>query len=102
MPKTEARKRVRKERLREVLEVLLDELEEASRAFQSAWKRAKENPEDEEAWGELQVWVSVLGVKAKSLEELLEEEAFLTSSANPQAPSGRVPGPGGACRKAPP
>ncbi|AAS82210.1 hypothetical protein TthAA37_03010 [Thermus thermophilus] len=79
MPKTEARKRVRKERLREVLEVLLDELEEASRAFQSAWKRAKENPEDEEAWGELQVWVSVLGVKAKSLEELLEEEAFLTS-----------------------
>ena len=79
MPKTEARKRVRKERLREVLEVLLDELEEASRAFQSAWKRAKENPEDEEAWGELQVWVSVLGVKAKSLEELLEEEAFITS-----------------------
>ena len=79
MPKTEARKRVRKERLREVLEVLLDELEEASRAFQSAWKRAKENPEDGEAWGELQVWVSVLGVKAKSLEELLEEEAFLTS-----------------------
>ena len=79
MPKTEARKRVRKERVREVLEVLLDELEEASRAFQSAWKRAKENPEDEEAWGELQVWVSVLGVKAKSLEELLEEEAFLTS-----------------------
>ena len=79
MPKTEARKRVRKERLREVLEVLLDELEEASRAFQSAWKRAKENPEDEEAWGELQVWVSVLGVKAKSLEELLEEAAFLTS-----------------------
>ena len=79
MPKTEARKRVRKERLREVLEVLLDELEEASRAFQSAWKRAKENPEDEEAWGELQVWVSVLGVKAKALEELLEEEAFLTS-----------------------
>ena len=79
MPKTEARKRVRKERLREVLEVLLDELEEASRAFQSAWKRAKENPEDEEAWWELQVWVSVLGVKAKSLEELLEEEAFLTS-----------------------
>ena len=79
MPKTEARKRVRKERLREVLEVLLDELEEASRAFHSAWKRAKENPEDEEAWGELQVWVSVLGVKAKSLEELLEEEAFLTS-----------------------
>ena len=79
MPKTGARKRVRKERLREVLEVLLDELEEASRAFQSAWKRAKENPEDEEAWGELQVWVSVLGVKAKSLEELLEEEAFLTS-----------------------
>ena len=79
MPKTEARKRVRKERLREVLEVLLDELEAASRAFQSAWKRAKENPEDEEAWGELQVWVSVLGVKAKSLEELLEEEAFLTS-----------------------
>ena len=79
MPKTEARKRVRKERLREVLEVLLDELEEASRAFQSAWKRAKENPEDEEAWGELQVWVSVLGVKAKSLEQLLEEEAFLTS-----------------------
>ena len=79
MPKTEARKRVRKERLREVLEVLLDELEEASGAFQSAWKRAKENPEDEEAWGELQVWVSVLGVKAKSLEELLEEEAFLTS-----------------------
>ena len=79
MPKTEARKRVRKERLREVLEALLDELEEASRAFQSAWKRAKENPEDEEAWGELQVWVSVLGVKAKSLEELLEEEAFLTS-----------------------
>ena len=79
MPKTEARKRVRKERLREVLEVLLDELEEASRAFQSAWKRAKENPEEEEAWGELQVWVSVLGVKAKSLEELLEEEAFLTS-----------------------
>ena len=79
MPKTEARKRVRKERLREVLEVLLDELEEASRAFQSAWKRAKENPEDEEAWGELQVWVSVLGVKAKSLEELLDEEAFLTS-----------------------
>jgi len=79
MPKTEARKRVRKERLREVLEVLLDELEEASRAFQSAWKRAKENTEDEEAWGELQVWVSVLGVKAKSLEELLEEEAFLTS-----------------------
>ena len=79
MPKTEARKRVRKERLREVLEVLLDELAEASRAFQSAWKRAKENPEDEEAWGELQVWVSVLGVKAKSLEELLEEEAFLTS-----------------------
>ena len=79
MPKTEARKRVRKERLREVLEVLLDELEEASRAFQSAWKRAKENPEDEEAWGELQVWVSVLGVKAKSLEELLEEEAFLIS-----------------------
>ena len=79
MPKTEARKRVRKERLREGLEVLLDELEEASRAFQSAWKRAKENPEDEEAWGELQVWVSVLGVKAKSLEELLEEEAFLTS-----------------------
>ena len=79
MPKTEARKRVRKERLREVLEVLLDELEEASRAFQSAWKRAKENPEDEEAWGELQVWVSVLGVKAKSLEELLEEEAFPTS-----------------------
>ena len=79
MPKTEARRRVRKERLREVLEVLLDELEEASRAFQSAWKRAKENPEDEEAWGELQVWVSVLGVKAKSLEELLEEEAFLTS-----------------------
>mgnify|MGYP003513580174 FL=1 len=79
MPKTEARKRVRKERLREVLEVLLDELEEASRAFQSAWKRAKENPEDEEAWGERQVWVSVLGVKAKSLEELLEEEAFLTS-----------------------
>ena len=58
MPKTEARKRVRKERLREVLEVLLDELEEASRAFQSAWKRAKENPEDEEAWGELQVWES--------------------------------------------
>ena len=55
MPKTEARKRVRKERLREVLEVLLDELEEASRAFQSAWKRAKENPEDEKAWGELQV-----------------------------------------------
>ena len=79
MPKTEARKRVRKERLREVLEVLLDELEEASRAFQSAWKRAKENPEDAEAGGELQVWVSVLGVKAKSLEELLEEEAFLTS-----------------------
>ena len=79
MPKTEARKRVRKERLREVLEVLLDELEEASRAFQSAWKRSKENPEDEEAWGELQVLVSVLGVKAKSLEELLEEEAFLTS-----------------------
>ena len=79
MPKTEARKRVRKERLREVLEVLLDELEEASRAFQSAWKRAKENPEDEEAWGELQVWVSVLGVKAKCLEELLEEAAFLTS-----------------------
>ena len=79
MPKTEARKRVRKERLREVLEVLLDELEEASRAFQSAWKRAKENPEDEEAWGELQVWVSVLGVKATSLEDLLEEEAFLTS-----------------------
>ncbi|MGC8967477.1 MAG: hypothetical protein ACP5JV_03980 [Thermus sp.] len=79
MPKTEARKRVRKERLREVLEVLLDELEEASRAFQSAWKRAKENPEDEEVWGELQVWVSVLGVKAKSLEELLLEEAFLTS-----------------------
>ena len=78
MPKTEARKRVRKERLREVLEVLLDELEEASRAFQSAWKRAKENPEDEEAWGELQVWVSVLGVKAKSLEELLEEQDFLT------------------------
>ena len=79
MPKTEARKRVRKERLREVLEVLLDELEEASRACQSARKRAKANPEDEEAWGELQVWVSVLGVKAKSLEELLEEEAFLTS-----------------------
>ena len=79
MPKTEARKRVRKERLREVLEVLLDELEEASRAFQSAWKRAKENPEDEEAWGELQVWVSVLGVKAKSLEELLEEEAVRAS-----------------------
>ena len=79
MPKTEARKRVRKERLREVLEVLLDELEEASRAFQRARNRAKENPEDEEAWGELQVWVSVLGVKAKSLEELLEEEAFLTS-----------------------
>ena len=79
MPKTEARKRVRKERLREVLEVLLDELEEASRALQSAWKRAKEHPEDEEAWGGLQVWVSVLGVKAKSLEELLEEEAFLTS-----------------------
>ena len=60
-------------------DLLLDELEEASRAFQRAWKRAKENPEDEEAWGELQVWVSVLGVKAKSLEELLEEEAFLTS-----------------------
>ena len=79
MPKTEARKRVRKERLREGLGVLLDELDEDSRGFQSAWKRAKENPEDEEAWGELQVWVSVLGVKAKSLEELLEEEAFLTS-----------------------
>jgi len=79
MPKTESRKRARKERLREVLEVLLEELDEASRAFQSAWKKAKENPEDEEAWGELQVWVSVMGVKAKSLEELLEEEAFLTS-----------------------
>jgi len=79
MPKTEARKRARKERLREVLEVLLKELDEAFRAFQSAWKKAKENPEDEEAWGELQVWVSVMGVKAKSLEELLEEEAFLTS-----------------------
>jgi restriction endonuclease S subunit len=79
MPKAEARKRARKERLREVLEVLLEELDEASRAFQSAWKKAKENPEDEEAWGELQVWVSVMGVKAKSLEELLEEEAFLTS-----------------------
>jgi restriction endonuclease S subunit len=79
MPKTEARKRARKERLREVLEVLLEELDEASRAFQSAWKKAKENLEDEEAWGELQVWVSVMGVKAKSLEELLEEEAFLTS-----------------------
>ncbi len=79
MPKAESRKRARKERLREVLEVLLEELNEASRAFQSAWKKAKENPEDEEAWGELQVWVSVMGVKAKSLEELLEEEAFLTS-----------------------
>ncbi|ALJ91809.1 hypothetical protein [Thermus aquaticus] len=79
MPKAESRKRARKERLREVLEVLLEELDEASRAFQSAWKKAKENPEDEEAWGELQVWVSVMGVKAKSLEELLEEEAFLTS-----------------------
>jgi restriction endonuclease S subunit len=79
MPKAESRKRARKERLREVLEVLLEELDEASRAFQSAWKKAKENPEDEEAWGELQVWVSVVGVKAKSLEELLEEEAFLTS-----------------------
>lgn len=70
-PKTEARKRARKEHLREVL----DELEEASRAFQGAWKRAKEKPEDGEAWGELQVGVSVLGVKAKPL----EEEAFLTS-----------------------
>jgi restriction endonuclease S subunit len=79
MPKAESRRRARKERLREVLEVLLEELDEASRAFQSAWKKAKENPEDEEAWGELQVWVSVMGVKAKSLEELLEEEAFLTS-----------------------
>lgn len=79
MPKAESRKRARKERLREVLEVLLEELDEASRAFQSAWKKVKENPEDEEAWGELQVWVSVMGVKAKSLEELLEEEAFLTS-----------------------
>jgi restriction endonuclease S subunit len=79
MPKAVSRKRARKERLREVLEVLLEELDEASRAFQSAWKKAKENPEDEEAWGELQVWVSVMGVKAKSLEELLEEEAFLTS-----------------------
>jgi restriction endonuclease S subunit len=79
MPKAESRKRARKERLREVLEVLLEELDETSRAFQSAWKKAKENPEDEEAWGELQVWVSVMGVKAKSLEELLEEEAFLTS-----------------------
>jgi restriction endonuclease S subunit len=79
MPKAESRKRARKERLREVLEVLLEELDEASRAFQSAWKKAKENPEDEEAWGELQVWVSVMGVKAKSLEELLEEEALLTS-----------------------
>jgi restriction endonuclease S subunit len=79
MPKAESRKRARKERLREVLEVLLEELDEASRAFQSAWKKAKENPEDEEAWGELQVWVSVMGVKAKSLEELLEEEVFLTS-----------------------
>jgi predicted secreted hydrolase len=79
MPKAESRKRARKECLREVLEVLLEELDGASRAFQSAWKKAKENPEDEEAWGELQVWVSVMGVKAKSLEELLEEEAFLTS-----------------------
>jgi restriction endonuclease S subunit len=79
MPKAESRRQARKERLREVLEVLLEELDEASRAFQSAWKKAKENPEDEEAWGELQVWVSVMGVKAKSLEELLEEEAFLTS-----------------------
>jgi hypothetical protein len=77
--RAEARKRVRKEHLREVLGVLLDELEEASRAFQSAWRRAKENPQDEEAWGELQVWVSVLGVKAQALEELLEEEALLTS-----------------------
>ncbi|WP_022797324.1 hypothetical protein [Thermus islandicus] len=66
--KTEARKRARKEHLREVLD-------EASRDFQGAWKRAKENPEDGEAWGELQVGVSVLGVKAKPL----EEEAFLTS-----------------------
>ncbi|BAW01642.1 uncharacterized protein TTMY_1249 [Thermus thermophilus] len=79
MPKAEARKRARKEHLREVLGVLLDEMDEASRAFQNAWKRAKENPGDEEAWGELQVWVSVLGVKAQALEELLEEEALLTS-----------------------
>ncbi|WP_232822488.1 hypothetical protein [Thermus sediminis] len=45
MPKAEAWKRMRKERLREVLEVLLDGPEEA----QSAWRRAKGNSGDEEA-----------------------------------------------------
>ena len=41
MPKTEARKRVRKERLRDVLEVLLDELEELIRRRRGGQGRRK-------------------------------------------------------------
>ncbi|WP_337844518.1 hypothetical protein [Thermus sp.] len=74
-----ARKSIRKEHLKEVLKVLLAELDEAAEAFRTLWRKAEANPEDEELWGELQVLVSVLAVKAKGLEELLEEEALLTS-----------------------
>ncbi|MFD3004538.1 MULTISPECIES: hypothetical protein [Thermus] len=79
MPKPGFRKEVRRERLREVREVLLEELDRAAEEFRTLWRRAKASPEDEELLGELQVLVSVLAVKAKALEELLEEEALLTS-----------------------